>query len=279
MDQVNSAAWVGRSQREHGGIDPVRAAQIHATLGTAQGAPPAPGAALPPLWHWCAFPPLTHVEDLGRDGHPGPGALLPPLPLPRRMWAGGQLTFHAPIRVGDPLERTSRVRAVTHKEAASGPMAFVTVDHSITGPRGLAVEERQDIVYMQIPEAFVPPKKQALPTAPVRRVAMTPPLLMRFSAITFNAHRIHYDQAYTQRVEHYPDLVVHGPLQAMLLMRHAVALRGSPPRLFGFRGVHPMFVGSDLEIATREEDGALALWTGQHGHQCTQATAVWEGTV
>jgi len=278
LDQINTDAWVGRAVSEHGGVDQKTAAQLHATVGLADMAEPTTGDLLPGLWHWCAFPPTAHVSDLGDDGHPGGGALLPPLGLPRRMWAGGSLRFHAPIRIGDPLERVSTVRAITPKSTAAGPMALVTVDHVISGPRGLAIQEQQDIVYLPLPEQYTPPKARPMPARTSARTAMTAPLLFRYSDLTFNAHRIHYDLTYTQTVEHYPDLVVHGPLQATLLMQTAIRMRGEQPQSFDFRAVHPLFAGTDLEIATAEEDGALQLWTGQNGHQGMQATAIWEAT-
>lgn len=278
MDQLNLGAWVGRSVEDRGAVSEVMAAQLQATVGCADTQAPGMGDLLPGLWHWCAFPPLTHVNDLGSDGHPGPGTLLPPIRLNRRMWAGGGLRFHAPLRVGDALERRSTVRSLVEKEGATGPLILVTVDHMLFGPRGLVVEERQDIVFLDIPDTFTPPKKRAMPTPTQARHPTSEPLLFRYSALTFNAHRIHYDLDYTQQIEKYPGLVVHGPLQAMMLMRHAVETRGGMPSQFDFRGVHPMFLGSDLEISTTEEDGALALFAGQDGHQTMTATAIWEDT-
>ena len=164
-------------------------------------------------------------------------------------------------------------------------MVFVTVDHKLYGEQGLAIEERQDIVYLDIPDTFRPPQKQPRPEAPVlhRQVRMSEALLFRYSAITFNAHRIHYDLPYAQQVEHYPGLVIHGPLQASWLIEAARTHRGRNPRHFEFRGVHPMLLvpGESPEIdimATEDECGALSLFTGQAGHQCMQATAIWEET-
>lgn len=280
MDQLNLSAWVGRSVQDHGAVTALAAAQLHATVGDPGSPAPGAGDLLPGLWHWCAFPPLAHVTDLGRDGHPGPGALLPPIRLERRMWAGGGLRFHAPLRIGDPLTRRSSVRGVTQKDGATGPLILLTVDHQVFGPRGLAIEERQDIVYLDIPDTFTPPNKRAMPEVPGTartRHAMTPPLLFRYSAMTFNAHRIHYDLDYTRAVEKYPALVVHGPLQATLLMRFATEARGAAPSQFDFRGIHPMFAGTDLDIAAVEEDSGLALFAGQDGHQGMTASAIWDG--
>ena len=282
MDPINVKAWEGRSQTDEGGISAGMAAQIHATLGAPRTPAPATGQNLPPLWPWFAFPPTAPMDELGADGHPALGQFLPPSDLRRRMWAGGSLNFYAPLRVGERLQRRSVLRSAKEKQGKTGPMMFVQVDHKVYGERGLAVEERQDIVYLQIPNSYAPPAKQPLPVDPVlhRVVPMSETLLFRYSAITFNAHRIHYDQAYARDVEHYPGLVVHGPLQATLLMQAACAHKGRCPVQFDFRGVHPVFHGDALDIMAREdEDGNLALCTGQAGHQGMQAHAMWEGTL
>lgn len=276
MDQLNIDAWAGRITRDAGCIPPELAQQLHATVGT--GRPPVAGDLLPPLWHWCAFPVTAPNDMLGADGHPRGSDLLPPSPLKRRMWAGGALRFRAPLRIGEPMERQSSIRHVTEKTGATGPMVFVTVDHAIYGRSGLAIEERQDIVYLEIPERCAPPQKRAMPAATIEQVDPSETLLFRYSALTFNAHRIHYDRPYATEVEKYPGLVVHGPLQATLLMRAAVRHRGRVPGYFDFKGVHPMFAGAPCEIALAQEDAALNLWTGQDGHQCMQATAIWEET-
>lgn len=276
MDKINVEAWVGREVREGGCITDFQARKIHATLG--EGAAPKHGDPLPPLWHWCAFTPDAGMEALGPDGHVKRSDLMPPVYLPRRMWAGGSLTFHRPIHVGEPLERSTRIRSLVEKQGKTGPMFLLTLDHLIYGSRGLAIEESQDIVYLEIPQSYTPPAKQDLPAAPQESVETPETLLFRYSAITFNGHRIHYDLPYTQEVEKYPALVVHGPLQATLLMRAAVREKERTPLYFNFRGVHPMFAGTACDIAMAEDDEGLALWTGQDGHQCMQARAVWEET-
>ncbi|SHI08104.1 FAS1-like dehydratase domain-containing protein [Marivita hallyeonensis] len=280
MDQLNVIAWQGRTENNAGLVSQQTAAQLHATLGSREEPAPINGDPLPPLWHWCGFPPLAPMEELGPDGHPRLGSFLPPIRLDRRMWAGGALRFHAPLHVGEPLQRRSVVRGITEKDGASGPMVFVTVDHAIYGERGLAIEERQDIVYLPIPDSYTPPKPRQMPETPnaTNTVPMPETLLFRYSALTFNAHRIHYDKAYAKDIEHYPGLVVHGPLQATLLMQLAVEKAGRTPEDFHFRGVHPMFAGTDLDLAAVEDDGALALFSGQDGHQGMQATAIFGGT-
>lgn len=286
MDQVNLSAWEGRSETKEGVIAPAQAAQIHATVGDPTQDAPETGESMPPLWHWCAFPPVCPLEDLAADGHPKLGGFLPPVPLGRRMWAGGRLSFGAPLRVGATFESRSTIASVTEKQGKTGRMVFVSVDHVLMSDGVVAIEERQDIVYLDLPDAFRPPAKQPMPEDRVGAwmQPVNEALLFRFSAITFNAHRIHYDLPYAQVVEHYPGLVVHGPMQACWLMRAAMEVKGRAPRAFAFRGVHPMLLipgeSPEMTIAAcaTEEARRLTLYTGQAGHQCMQATATWEET-
>lgn len=279
MDIVNFKAWEGRIAEEAGSVSALAATQIGAALEGHRFSPLRAGDPLPALWHWCAFPSVLAQAELGADGHPKLGDFLPPVRLPRRMWAGGALSFHAPLRIGDPLTRLSTILKVEDKSTEQTPMVFVTLQHNIIGPRGLAVEEQQTLVYLDIPKSFVPPKKRPMPE-PQARIDLAETALFRFSAVTFNAHRIHYDLAYTREVERYPGLVIHGPLQAMHLMALATRTRGTAPSLFDFRGVHPMFLGAPLDLAAEDtgEEG-MRLFSGQAGHQGMQARALWEGTV
>src|SRR6056297_2480319 len=284
MDQLNVVAWEGRTEAMAGCISEAQAAQIHATLGDANAAAPRTGDPLPPLWHWCAFTPTVPMGELARDGHPVLGDFLPPVRLERRMWASGALSFGAPLRVGERLTKRSFIRSVVEKEGKTGPMVLVSVDHRIYGEQGLAIEERQDIVYLDIPDRFRPPAARPLPERPAlhKQIRLSEALLFRYSALTFNAHRIHYDLPYAQQVEHYPGLVVHGPMQATWLVQAACQVRGRRPAFFDFRAVHPMLLTGSREaeiMAVEEEDGALRLMSGQEGHQCMQATAIWEETV
>jgi 3-methylfumaryl-CoA hydratase len=286
MDQLNVRAWEGRTELQEGCISPAQAAQIHATLGAPGSKPPAMGEALEPLWHWCAFNPTAPLAELSRDGHPALGDFLPPVRLERRMWASGALSFGAPLRVGERLTKRSFIRSVVEKEGKTGPMVLVSVDHRIYGERGLAIEERQDIVYLDIPDRFRPPAARPLPEQPAlhSQVHLSEALLFRYSALTFNAHRIHYDLPYAREVEHYPGLVVHGPMQATWLIQAACQYKGRRPSHFDFRAVHPVFLSPgasrDLDImGTEDETGAVLLCTGQQGHQGMQATAIWEETV
>lgn len=285
MDTVNLSAWEGRSETRKGCISEAQAAQIHATLGQPGSMAPTSGQAMPQLWHWCAFPPTVPMSELGRDGHPLLGDFLPPVKLERRMWASGRLRLGAPLHVGERFTRRSTIAKVQQKEGQTGAMVFVTVDHRLYAERGLVSEEQQDIVYLDIPDHFRPPAKRPLPEhAALHETRQTSEaLLFRFSAITFNAHRIHFDLPYAQQVEHYPGLVVHGPLQAMWLIETARRFKGRAPSQFDFRGVHPCLLipGADptLDIMGHEENPcALSLVLGQAGHQTMQATAIWEET-
>jgi len=284
MDTLNIAAWAGRSQVREGGITAALAAQLHATLGVTGQPAPGPGEDMPALWHWCAFNPTEPLAELARDGHPVLGDFLPPVRLSRRMWASGQLRLGAPLRVGEALRQRSHLAKIEEKQGRAGPMVLVTVEHQVFGERGLAIEEVQNIVYLDIPETFSPPAKQPMPKAAALHEVrpLSEALLFRYSALTFNAHRIHYDLPYCSEVEHYPGLVVHGPLQATWLMQAACRARGRRPAFFDFRAVHPMLLTGSREaeiMAVEEEGGALRLMSGQEGHQCMQATAIWEETV
>ncbi|MGB3274115.1 MAG: MaoC family dehydratase N-terminal domain-containing protein, partial [Xanthobacteraceae bacterium] len=217
----------------------------------------------------------------GPDGHPARGGFLPPVPLPRRMWAGGQLEFIDAMRVGDEVTRTSRIGDVTEKQGSTGTLCFVTVEHTLTTPRGVAVRERQDIVYREPPPvgaAAVPARSAAAPTAAhSRRHLADPVLLFRYSALTFNGHRIHYDRDYVTRIEGYPGLVVHGPLQAALLAEFASEHHGGrAPKTFAYRGVQPLFDGAAFSLNANAADGTMELWTADAADTPTmKATAMW----
>ncbi len=282
MDKVNFAAWVDRTETIAGIVSEQMAQQIHATLGQAGSDAPQLGQPMPPLWHWYGFPPTAQMRELGRDGHPKLGGFLPPVNLDRRMWAGGKLTFHAPLHVGEALTKTSRIAAIEEKTGAAGQMVFVTLEHEISGAEGVAVSETQNIVYLAIPDQFRAPKPVAPPqTLDVEEVVdVSEVLLFRYSAITFNAHRIHYDLNYTQQVEHYPGLVVHGPMQANMLMDLAHRHAGRAPDVFAFRGIHPMFCPGPMRLCAIH-DGAhdLKLCTATQAHQGLQATATWKESI
>jgi 3-methylfumaryl-CoA hydratase len=274
-------AWVGRSEAAEDVVTLRQVRQMAATLGT-EAVRMAEGDPLPPLWHWMGWLPETPMAGLGPDGHPARGGFLPPVPLERRMWAGGRLAFHAPLRIGWPMRRKSTILKVSEKAGSTGRMVFVTLGHEIEGPEGPAVSEEQDIVYVAMPDRFTPPPPVPAPEG----AAWSDPLTMdtvrlfRFSALTFNAHRIHFDLPYATEVEKYPGLVVHGPMQAMLLMQaardHAA---GALPVRFRFRGVRPMFHFDSVALTGWPvADGTQALATViRDGPCCMQAEIGWTG--
>lgn len=227
---------------------------------------PAAGNPLPPLAHWLYFLPRTLQSDLGPDGHAKRGGFLPPIPLPRRMWAGGRVRFFHPLWIGEPVQRTSVIADIQKKKGRSGELVFVTVRHEIRNASGLALTEDHDIVYRPMPQAgeLVPPGCFPPPEGVwSRAVDLDPVLLFRFSALTFNSHRIHYDQYYVTQVEAYPGLVVHAPLCATLLLD---LLRRHMPdrtvRQFDFRALRPVYAGGKLQVAGAPEASgtAVRLW-------------------
>jgi 3-methylfumaryl-CoA hydratase len=220
------------------------------------------------------------MEALGDDGHPRRGGFLPPVPLPRRMWAGGELAFEAPLQVGDVVPRTSRIDDVVIKEGRSGTMCFVTVRHNWTTRRDPALEERQDIVYRSVNldrSASAVDTAAPQPAASCQRFwPCDPVLLFRYSALTFNGHRIHYDYPYVTEAEGYPGLIVRGPLQATLLMGLATEARGSMPRRFGFRGVATLFAAGPFVGKAGPNGEGLRLWIEDAGGRTTMtADASW----
>ena len=266
--------WVGRTEVKQDVIQPGMAEALAATLDRA-----APQDALPPLWHWIYFWTAVPASEVGDDGHPRRGGFLPPVPLPRRMWAGGRLTFTAPLALGRPATRTSRILEVNAKNGATGTLAFVTVRHEIAQDGRIAVTEEHDIVYRALPQpgAAAPAAKMAPADAAwSREITPDPVLLFRYSALTFNGHRIHYDQSYARDEEGYPDLVVHGPLTATLLQQLALEQGGGKPLAqFDFRGVSPLFVARGFRLeGKREGDRSLSLWArGPDGELAMSAKA------
>jgi 3-methylfumaryl-CoA hydratase len=212
--------WIGRTEAASDIVTAQLVKGLRATLFMEIGRP-RPGDAAPFTVHWCLAQPVYPMSELSADGHPTRGGFLPPVPLPRRMWAGGELEFFDALRVGDEATRTSRIADVTMKTGSTGVLCFVSVEHLITTPRGTAIRERQDIVYrdMSAAPAAVPAKPAAAPRLAQHSEGhmADPVLLFRYSALTFNGHRIHYDRDYVTKVEGYPGLIFHGPMQAALL--------------------------------------------------------------
>ncbi|MCX7932621.1 MAG: MaoC family dehydratase N-terminal domain-containing protein [Rhodovarius sp.] len=271
------AEYLGRSETRQDRADPRLFEAMAATLDL----PSAP-AELPPLWHWMLFQDWRRPGSLGPDGHPKRGGFLPPVHhLPRRMWAGGRITFAGPaILRDDVLTRSSTIAAIEEKTGASGELVFVTVRHAIAGPRGLVLEEEQDIVYRSAEGAAVKPASAA-PDWPraIRRVVLPDPvLLFRYSALTGNGHRIHYDHRYVTAVEGYPGLIVHGPLQATWLAALAQEAAGPRARLlrFRFRGRRPCFVDRPLTLFAEAEGRTVRLESRDDtGATCMEAEAVF----
>ncbi|MFD1559471.1 MaoC family dehydratase N-terminal domain-containing protein [Paraburkholderia silviterrae] len=272
-------AWVGRSDESADRITeaPVRLMQATLDYADASTLP----ATLAPLWHWLYFLPGERQSSIGPDGHPRRGGFLPPIALPRRMWAGGRLQFLRPLPVGEPIRRISTVKSINSKSGRSGQLVFVTVLHEVGDASGIAIREEQDIVYRDAP---VPGAAAAQPAAAPtdeqfgRLVTPAPVLLMRYSALTFNGHRIHYDRPYAMQEEGYPGLVVHGPLIATLLME---TLRRAHPqrsvRSFEFKAVSPLFDTAPFTVNGKLEGGTAHLWArGPEGQLAMQASALIE---
>jgi 3-methylfumaryl-CoA hydratase len=263
LDIAILSRWIGRSESNRDAITPRLVREMNAMLDRDTATPEA-GMPAPLAVHWCLAPTAVRASSIGPDGHPARDGLLSPAPLPRRMWAGGQLHFHDGLIVGDAVERRSRIADVTVKQGRTGTLCFVTVDHEIFSPRGLAITERQDIAYRELglpPQAAKPPRPADL-TAPhwQRPMHANPVLLFRYSALTFNGHRIHYDRRYAVNEEGYPGLVVHGPLQATLLMDLAAEILGRPLQQFCFRSVNPLFDFQDFTLGAAENEAGLRLW-------------------
>ena len=274
---MNFEEWIGRSETAADVVTATPCAALAATLDRPAVRPPA-GAVLPALWHWLYFLPLARQSEIGPDGHPRRGGFLPPVPLPRRMWAGSQFEFHGPLRVGDAIARVSTIENVTQKSGRSGPLVFVRVRHEIrqAGAPAIALTEHHDIVYRDAPgpdDAAPPPKPAPAGAAWERQWVPDDVLLFRYSALTFNGHRIHYDRRYVTQTEGYPGLVVHGPLVATLLLdllRHqlpdAVVARYEFKAVRPVFDTHPFFVcgdpqpdGRTFRLWARDHEGALTM--------------------
>jgi 3-methylfumaryl-CoA hydratase len=279
LDLDHLRQWIGRSEESSDIVTAHLVRALRATLFMEIGEPK-PGDAAPFTAHWCLAQPVYPMSQLGPDGHPTRGGFLPPVPLPRRMWAGGELEFIDTLRVGDEMKRTSRISDATMKTGSTGPLCFVSVQHEVTTPRGVAIRERQDIVYRDMTaSAPAPPKPAAAPpTAKHRESHMADAvLLFRYSALTFNGHRIHYDRDYVTKVEGYPGLIFHGPMQAAFLVEFAAKLRGgAAPKKFIYRGVQPLFEGSEFSVNANETADGIELWTANaDGIPTMKANAAW----
>jgi len=281
---INLKDWIGRQETVSDAITPTPYAALSATLDRPV-VRPEKGTPLPVLWHWLYFLPLHRQSEIGPDGHAKRGGFLPPVPLPRRMWAGSQFQFHKPLRVGDTVTRKSTIESVNEKSGRTGPLVFVKVRHEIRAndAPAVALTEFHDIVYREAakPTDVVPPP-QAAPAASQWEKKWMPDdvLLFRYSALTFNGHRIHYDRRYVTEVEGYPGLIVHGPLIATLLVD---LLRWQLPDArvarFEFKAVRPTFdINPFFVCGDPLADGkTFDLWAKDHeGWLTMDATAVIE---
>ncbi|MBB6122988.1 FAS1-like dehydratase domain-containing protein [Sphingobium subterraneum] len=270
--------WIGAEETAQDVLTAALAERFHATL-SLDGEVAKLGDVVPRLIHFCLCQPAAPMNALGEDGHPARGGFLPPVPLPRRMWAGSDITFHGDLRVGDAVQRLSRIADVIVKEGKSGTLCFVTVDHSFTVNGQLRIEDRQSIVYRALQSAPAAVSPTAAPVGEtVSGVDPSPTLLFRYSALTFNGHRIHYDAPYATGVEGYPGLVVHGPLQATLLLHLAARVGRRPPDAFRFRSLSTLYDHEEMFLnAGTLQNGTLPLWTARAGGPVAmQAEASWQ---
>jgi 3-methylfumaryl-CoA hydratase len=271
IDITNLRKWIGKTESATDQITPTPMAALAATLDiTAE--PPRAGAPVPPLWHWLYFLEIHQQSELSKDGHAKLGGFLPPVPLPRRMWAGGRLEFHAGLKVGETYKRTSRIADVQLKKGRTGDLVFVNIHHEIANEKGIALTEEQDLVYRENAKPGEPaPKPRPAPkeSAWERTVRPDDVLLFRYSALTFNAHRIHYDSRFAMETEGYPGLVIHGPLIATvlveLLRRNLSTVRITR---FAFRSVSPLFDVAPFVLRGKPEtDGkTVSLWAASSGN-------------
>lgn len=280
VDIDHLRTWIGRSEVSEDIVTPRLVAEYRATFEACLAPVGADDAPL--ALHWCLTPPIAPMSALGPDGHPSRGGFLPPVPLPNRMWAGGTIETQGTLKVGDRVEKRSVIEDVTLKDGRSGPLCFVAVRHIYDGGRGPAIIERHDIVYRDPARASPAPAGAAVAARPQPReahlawtVAATPVLLFRYSAMTFNGHRIHYDFPYVTGTEGYRGLVVHGPIQATLLFNIVAALGARPPARFRYRGLSPLIAGTAFRVAgAKAADGTLSAWTEDaDGRICMEAEA------
>jgi 3-methylfumaryl-CoA hydratase len=275
VDIDHLRTWIGREQHRTDTIAPRLVESFNAIFNvetTVKHGEPAPAGI-----HWCLAPDIAPMNGLGPDGHPARGGFLPPVPFPRRMWASGNLQFSAPFRVGDEVGKRSVIEDVVLKTGRSGALIFVTVRHDYETSRGLALRERQDIVYREQdsrPSAAPQADAEPPPADTTEIVEASAPLLFRYSAVTFNGHRIHYDFNYATQEEFYPGLIFHGPLQASYLLRLAIVRRnGALPDEFAFRAVKPLFAGGEITVNARDADAGTMLWIADQSGRTTMTAS------
>ena len=262
LDMPHLKTWIDHSETHSDTLTPRMIHEYKATFSPLGGTP---SPDVPLGIHWCLAPVAAPASELGPDGHPTRGGFMPPVPLQRRMWAGGQVDFIAPILPNDTIKQHSTITGVEQKQGKTGPMVFVTVIHEYSTKRGLALRDRHDVVYLA-PAGKLPFPTRGDKTPPEfdhsRAVETTSTLMFRYSAITFNGHRIHYDPDYARNEEGYPDLVVHGPMQAAFLLQYGQQLaNGRALKSFSYRGLRPLYLSEPLTINAKETPEGLDLWT------------------
>lgn len=276
--EVDLRQWIGKTEMRQDVITTWPAKALAATLDR-DDPEPAEGEVLPPGWHWLYFLEAKRASELGSDGHPKRGGFLPPIPLPRRMWAGGRIEFLQPLQFGEVVRRYSEILKVEQKTGATGSLVFVTVRHTLKGEGADAIVEEQDIVYREAAKpGDAPPPGKAAPTTAgwTRQVSPDPVLLFRYSALTFNGHRIHYDKDYATGEEHYHGLVVHGPLQTTLLLDLCRRNAEQPVKRLEYRAMHPLFQDQPFTVNGLFDASArkAELWTGNAaGYYAMRGTA------
>jgi 3-methylfumaryl-CoA hydratase len=271
--------WIGSEQVREQLLAPFPAQALSATLNRNQA--PNLGDALPATWQWLYFNDQALQQELGADGHAKTGSFLPPVPLPRRMWAAGAFSYLHPLRLGSVATRVSKVASVELKQGSTGPLVFVTVEHQVHQDSNVCLSEQQNLVYLDMPlgPGASTPSEPALLVADQQQVFQPDPvLLFRYSALTFNAHRIHYDRDYATGHEHYPALVVHGPLLATLLAEQVAVLHpGERVSHFTFRALRPVFDNDRLRLCSKREGERVQLWVlNPDGDVTMTATASME---
>lgn len=278
LDLEALRAWVGKSAVSTDLLCSRHARLLAATLGMPTNACEI-GQPMPPLWHWTYFLDGEPETKLGRDGHPARGGFLPPVPLPNRMWAGGTLEFHQALPFGAVVERRSTVVSIDHKLGRSGHLVFVKVQHQVFYEGVLALTEYHNIVYKEAANAVLPSIERATDTKKAmysREFYPSTTTLFRYSALTFNGHRIHYDADYCRNIEGYDNLVIHGPLKATLLANYALEIAGKPLKTFEYRGLRPATLGAKMSLNAQPESDGLSLWTAlEDGTPTMQAWATF----
>lgn len=271
------ADWIGRTRTASDVIHADQAVKLAATLDCA---PPslANGDPLPPGWHWCFFHEVTPLSGIGRDGHQALGEFLPPVDLPRRMWAAGDINIVTPLHIGETVEKVSTIDAVEEKQGRSGKLVFVRVGHRFTGDMGADMHEVHQIVYRDAPQPGALPTPPQMPQHEAewsRGMTAGPVQLFRYSALTFNSHRIHYDVDFCRNEEGYDGLIIHGPLTATLLMEAARELEPARPlQTFTFRAVSPLTHVHPFSVHARHSGAGFDLWACNHrGELAMTATA------